>query len=409
MQNDRQRVGVVFGGPSVEHDVSVITAQQAIAVLSARHDPIPLYVARDGAWHTGDALKDVAAFATDPPEGGEPVELRLGRRDAPFATPARGRFRSDEPVHVDVVLNAIHGTGGEDGALLGALELAQLPFVGGGVGPAAVAMDKAIAKAVFRDHGIDVLDHHAADRDEWDADRKAVADAIEARGFPCFVKPVSLGSSIGVSRCESRDELEDALELGFELDRRVIVEAAAEGAIEVNCAVLGRPGGEYRPSEVEQPIGGGAGLTFEDKYLRGGGAGKGGGAAKGAPAKGASGGGAKDGGGMAGQDRLIPAPIPGKLRERIRETATSAHRALRFAGVARYDFFVFGDDDDARIVLNEPNTVPGSFAFYLFEPIGLPFADLLDELLAIAHAEAREARATTRSFDSVLLQMHHGG
>jgi D-alanine-D-alanine ligase len=403
--NRRLRVAVCFGGPSVEHDVSIISGQQLMSVLEERHEPVPVYLGRDGRWWTGDALRDVGAFGPDEPAGGEPCELRLGTAGSAFVSPGGGRLKRDREIVADVVICAIHGTGGEDGTLLGALEHAGLPYVGGGVAAAAVAMDKALAKLVIGAAGIDVNPHALVTREEFTADSAAAtARAAETAGLPCYAKPISLGSSIGVSHCADAGELEEALELCFELDRRALVEPALDDAIEVNAAVLGRPGGELRVSTLEQPVKGeGAALSFEDKYLRGG---KGGEGAKG-------GGGAKEGGepgGMASQDRLIPAPIPDSLTERISDAARRAHEALGFAGVVRYDFLVEDPEGQSpRVVLNEPNTVPGSFAFYLFEPSGLPFIELADALIEIAFAEAAERRATTRTFESVLLAQHRGG
>jgi D-alanine-D-alanine ligase len=388
-----QRVGVIFGGPSVEHDVSILTAQQVIAVLQDRHAPVALFIDREGRWWTGEDLRSVEAFATQPPHGGRPVELRLGGAQ-PFVEPSTGRLRGDRPVEVDIVLNAIHGTGGEDGALLGALELAKVPYAGRGVAAAAVGMDKHLAKVVLAAAGIDVLEHRRIERSEWESDRQAVLrELVERLGGTVVVKPCTLGSSIGVQRCAGEAEIEEALELAFELDRQAIVEPFAEGATELNVAVVGRPGGPYRVSEVERPLGGEDGLSFEDKYMSAGG--KGGGKSEAGGSKAS---------GMASQDRVIPADIDEALRERVRDLGRQAHAALRLAGIVRYDFFVLGD----RVVLNEPNTVPGSFAFYLFEAADLPVADLVDELLGIAIAEAREERSTTRVFESALLGMHVG-
>lgn len=402
MATPGQRIGVCFGGPSVEHDVSIISAAQLIAALAERHEPVPIYLARDGRWWTGEALRRVEAFGEDVPAVAEPCELRLGRADgACFVRPSSSRLRGDQPLRLDAVINAIHGTGGEDGALLGALDHTEIPYAGGGVGAAATAMNKATAKAVFRAAGIEVNPDVAIDRGEHARDPgAALARAREAVGLPCFVKPISLGSSIGVSRCASEAELEEAFELGFELDRAVLVEPALDAAVEINCAVLGRPDGELRASVCEQPVKGEAMLGFEEKYMSGG---------KGGGAKGADGAAKGEGGGMASQDRLIPAPIPDRLTARIQETAVRAQRALGFAGVSRYDFLVEDPSGEARVVLNEANTVPGSFSFYLFEPQGLSFAGLADELIDVALAEAAERRATTRSFDSILLETYVSG
>jgi D-alanine-D-alanine ligase len=397
-----QRVAVTFGGPSVEHDVSIISAQQLMAVMEPRHEPIPVYLARDGRWWTGDALGDIGAFGGDAPAGAEPCELRLGRDGSPFAAPGGSRFRGDRDLQVDVVVNSIHGTGGEDGSVLGALELSGLPYVGGGVTAAAVSMDKHLTKLVVAEAGIRVAPHALIHRDEFSRDRQAVLQRAREQGIPCYAKPATLGSSIGVARVTSPEELEEALELCFELDRIALVEPALDDFTEVNVAIIGARSTELRASAVEQPVRDAeAALSFEDKYLRS--AGKGG-EGKGGGDTAAKAGGASEG--MASADRLIPAPISDGAAEALVDTAKRAHHALGLFGVVRYDFFLKDVEGAPEIVLNEPNTVPGSFAFYLFEPAGLAFPDLADTLLDIAFAEAAERRATTRTFDSVLISEH---
>jgi D-alanine-D-alanine ligase len=392
------RVAVCFGGPSVEHDVSIISAAQLMSVLSERHEVVPVYMARDGRWWTGDALREITAYGTDEPPGAEPCELRLGSRGLAFFVPSTSRLGRDRQVPVDAVICAVHGTGGEDGSLLGALELSGFPYVGGGVGPAAAAMDKWLGKLVFRAAGVEVAPHTLIHREDFTRDREAVVQAAAGEhGTPCYAKPASLGSSIGVGRANDAHELDEALELCFELDRTALVEPALDDAVEVNVAILGGPGSELRVSAIEQPVRGeSAALSFEDKYLRGAGKGTG----KGAAAKGERG-----ADGMAGQDRIIPAPISETAAERVTEAAKAAHRALGFFGVVRYDFFLF-EGDEPRVLLNEANTVPGSFAFYLFEPVGVSFDELADALLDIALSEAAERRATTRTFESVLISAH---
>jgi D-alanine-D-alanine ligase len=398
-----QRVAVTFGGPSVEHDVSIISAQQLMAAMGPRHEPIPVYLARDGRWWTGDALREIGAYGGDAPAGAEPCELRLGRDGAPFAVPGGSRFKGDRDLQVDVVINAIHGTGGEDGSLLGALELSGLPYVGGGVTAAAVSMDKHLTKLVAAEAGIRVAPHTLIHRDEFTRDRQAVLERAREQGVPCYAKPATLGSSIGVARVTSPEELEEALELCFELDRIALVEPALDDYTEVNVAIIGARSTELRASAVEQPVRDAeAALSFEDKYLRG--AGKGGEGKGGGEAGAGKGGGASEG--MASADRLIPAPISDDAAEALVDAAKRAHHALGLFGVVRYDFFLKEADGAPEVVLNEPNTVPGSFAFYLFEPAGLSFPDLADTLLEIAFAEAAERRATTRTFDSVLIAEH---
>jgi D-alanine-D-alanine ligase len=262
-------------------------------------------------------------------------------------------------------------------------------------------MDKRLGKLVFQEAGVEVCPHTVIHRRDWTSDREAALRRASEQGMPCYVKPASLGSSIGVARVTEPAELEEALELCFELDLMALIEPALDDFVEVNVAILGSRTTELRASEVEQPVRDAeAALSFEDKYLRS--------AGKGGESKG--GGGAKEAGGsegMASADRLIPAPVSEAAAEALVEAAKKAHLGLGFFGVVRYDFFLKDPEGGPpQVVLNEANTVPGSFAFYLFEPAGLNFPDLADALLDIAFAEAAERRATTRTFESVLIAEH---
>lgn len=383
------RVGVAFGGRSVEHDVSIITGLQALGVLEERHVPVPIYIARSGRWYTGEALRELSIYQQD---GGDPdaeevhFDLHNGRLLRAAATGGsllRGR-RAPEPIELDVVVLATHGTQGEDGCLQGALELARLPYVGPPVGAAAAAMDKLMTKAMLRQAGLPALDCLALHRAEWDIGRGGcVARAQDAFDFPVYVKPASLGSSVGVSRCSNEAELAEALELGFELDRTCLVEPSVEGGIEVNCAAIGRPGVEARASVCEQPVAAEEFLSFEDKYMSG----------------------AKSSG-MKGAQRLIPAPLPEALTAQIQDLARRAFMAFGCAGVTRVDFLV---DSSETVYVNELNTIPGSFSFYLWEPAGLPFVQLMDELIDLALEDHREQLRTTTVFATNLLSERSSG
>lgn len=376
------RVGVAFGGRSVEHDVSIITGLQALDVLGERHEAIPIYIARSGRWYTGDALRDLGLYQRDGEDpGAEEIHFDLhgGRllREGSSGSLLRRRT-GPEPVELDVVVLATHGTQGEDGCLGGALELARLPYVGPPVGAAAAAMDKVTTKALLAQAGLPALEHLALRRERWEQDRGTLVSEVQQRlDFPLYIKPASLGSSVGVSRCTSEAELLEALELVFELDRLCLVEPAVEGGIEVNCAAIGRPGAQPRASVCEQPLAGEGFLSFEDKYMRGG-----------------------KGEGMKGAQRLIPAPIDEALTERIQDLAKRTFTAFGCAGVTRVDFLL---DAERNVYVNELNTIPGSFSFYLWEPAGLSFADLMDELLELALADHREKLRTTTVFDTNLL------
>ena len=401
----------MFGGRSVEHDVSIITGLQACEVLDARHEAVPIYIDREGRWFSGPSLRRIDTYRA-PTLDADPVTLDLGSgvlRSAAASGPAaparrRGLLRGgsgDAPApaapveqRLDVIIPATHGTQGEDGCLQGALELADIPYAGPTLECAVLAMNKAVTKSMLRAAEVPVVDDMTLRRSDYEREgADATVAKVKARfGLPVYAKPASLGSSVGVKRCGDEAELADALELAFELDRVALVEPAVEGGKEINCAVLGRPGAELRVSVCEQPLASADGyLSFEDKYMR-------------------QGGGKDPAGlkteGMAATDRIIPAPISDELTERVRELSRRTFAAIGGTGVARVDLLLDAQD---RLFVNEPNTIPGSFAFYLWEPAGLAFPDLLDELIDIALAEYGEKHQTTRTFDSNLLAMRGKG
>jgi D-alanine-D-alanine ligase len=387
------RVGVVFGGRSVEHDVSIITGLQACEELDARHEPVPLYIDRDGRWFAGGSLRDIDTYRADTVDA-EPVMFDVGSGRLRFKPVqqrrgmfGRGAGGSAQEQRLDVVIPATHGTQGEDGCLQGALELANVPYAGPTLESAVLAMNKTVTKSMLRAAEIPVLEDLTLRRSQYERQGpEAIVAKIKARfGLPVYAKPASLGSSVGVSRCTNEAELADALQLAFELDRVALVEPAIDGGMEINCAVLGRPGAELRVSVCEQPVASGDLLSFEDKYMREG--------AKGEAMKSE---------GMSSADRVIPAPISDEMTAHVQELSRRTFEVLGCTGVARVDLLL---DAQGRLFVNEPNTIPGSFAFYLWKPVGLSFPDLLDELIDIAMAEHAEKQQTTRTFETNLLAM----
>ncbi|MDE3230318.1 MAG: D-alanine--D-alanine ligase [Chloroflexota bacterium] len=383
------RVGMIFGGRSVEHEVSVLTAQQAIAALPRdKYTPVPIYIAKSGQWYTGDALLDLKNYS-DLDALQKLAEPVLFSADAsqpgllPRRAPERkgifgGRATPEVGVEpLDVAFPLLHGTHGEDGTMQGLLELADLPYVGCGVEAAAIGMDKLMTKVALRAAGVPVLPDYSLSRARWQREPDAVVEEIEALfPYPVFVKPVSLGSSIAVSNAEDRIALRFAIDLAATYDSRVMVEPTQQNIVEINCSVLGM-GDEARASTCERPVSAGT-LSYEKKYLAGG-----------------------KSDGMKGAQRIIPADISAELTAGIQARAVEAFRAIGAAGVARVDFLVRPADD--TIYVNEINTLPGSLAFYLWEASGLPFPELLTTLIGYAQARHREKRRTTFSFSSSLL------
>ncbi len=392
----RYPVAVFFGGPSPEHEVSVITGLQAVSALKERgHDVLPVYVSKGGRWYVGSGLDDIARFKDLAALERSATEMALapgpGRslRLVPLDQPIVGR---KEGILVDAVLLAFHGGAGENGGVQGLCESMGVPYTGSGVMASSVGMDKVRAKVLCQAADIPVVDWVEITEEDWLGEEDARLDAVvESLGFPAIVKPVHLGSSIGIGRVTDRDELESAIEEAFRYDASVMVERCVSNLREINCSVLGTAGNR-RISVLEEPVAGDGTLSFEDKYLRG------------------SGGKGTKGGveaGMASLDRIIPAPVSGQVTKHITDLAGRIFDALDASGVARIDFLM--DDVTHDVWFNEINTIPGSLSFYLWEPTGVPFGELLEQLLELAVERFETRSRRVRTFETNLLDTRAAG
>ena len=392
---ERLKVGVIFGGRSVEHDVSIVSAHQVMAILAEDHDVVPIYITREGLWYAGEGLNDLEVYRKQSwAEAGVEAFLPSSAGYGGLYVPPSGRLAKARTIPLDVVLPAIHGTYGEDGTLQGLLELAGIAYAGSAVTGSAAGMDKITMKAVFKAAGLPVVRDLVLDSERLIADENAVIDEIERTiGYPAFVKPSRLGSSVGIGKAPDRAALVDALDVARRYDNRLLVEVAMDGCDEINCSVLGGPGAEPRVSVCEQPVAWEEFLTFSDKYLRGG--------------KNAEQSNAKSGEGMAGLERRIPAPISDDLTKQVQHNALTAFKAIDAAGVARIDSFVNQETGEAWIM--EINTVPGSFAFYLWEATGVSFRQLMNEVIEIGIAAHKVKSELMFTFESNMLSGVEGG
>ena len=376
MSHHKLRIGILFGGRSGEHEVSLASARSVMRALDPmRYDIVPIGITHEGQWLTaGDPMARLAGGARNTAE----TDLGNGARRAlaPDATAARLPEVDATAVGatvvgataVDVIFPVLHGPYGEDGTVQGLLELVGLPYVGCGVLASALAMDKIACKHVFLSAGLPVAAFAAISRREWEAQREAVLSRIEASiGYPAFVKPANLGSSIGVGKAMDRVGLAGALDEAAQYDRRLLVEAAVPHAREIECSVLGNDDpmasvpGEVVPSNEFYDYGA--------KYIDG------------------------------RSQLLIPAPIPLEIAQRIREMAVQAFRVVDGAGLARVDFLMDGETN--RVFLNEINTMPGftDISMYpkLWEATGLAYPELVDRLIELAlerHADKSRSRTT---------------
>ncbi len=371
-----------FGGVSPEHEVSVLTAMQAMAALKeSSYELRPLYISKSGRWYTGDYLLDLKNYENlDKVEkNGIPCTFTKNSLGQPVLHELKKSWFS-KPVEFPVyaVLTAFHGSDGENGSFQGTCEVFNIPYTGSGVLASALGMNKVIAKKVAREAGIPVVKDVHFDEPNWIDHKDEIIKQIEAFAYPAVVKPVHLGSSIGVTVASDRVRLIEAIELAFRYDNSLLVEKAVYPLTEVNCSVLGTAT-QNRASVCEQPLGKTEILSFEDKYLSDENSSK----------------------GMASAERIIPAKISDSLREEIQKTACRIFSIFGASGVARLDFLVNSDTNE--FFFNEINTIPGSFSFYLWEKSEIKFNNLLEELIDIAIERHKQKNGRIRSYETNLL------
>ncbi len=382
MSSTKKTVGVIFGSRSVEHDVSVVTAQQVMQALRPeKYGVVPIYITRDGRWLTGPGLRDLKTFqADDVSEMMGIKEMIISPSTAhhgAITPPISGLLGRNRVQRLDVVFPVVHGSHGEDGTLQGLLELADLPYVGAGVMASALTRDKVMLKAILANDGFPVVKHMAFTRQEWVSGAEAVLERIEKTlTYPVFVKPASLGSSIGVARAKDAIEARTYINIAANFDRRLLIEEAVQDGIEINCAVMGST--DMKASVLEQPITWQEFLTYEEKYMR---------------SEGAA--------GMKGAERKIPAPISDELTQRIQQMAVEAFKAVDGRGLARVDFLV--REQAGEVFLNEINTIPGSMAFYLWQATGMSPSEVVDRLIDLALEAYADKRKTVYNYKTGLL------
>jgi len=382
------KLGVIFGSRAAEHDVSIISGLQILENADkSKYDAFPIYISRKGEWFIGEPLRDIKNL-----KNFDPNMKGLTRVCMPAIPGYNGlmsmeqgtgglfgkKNASSKVAELDCAILAMHGMNGEDGTLQGLFELADIPYSSAGVTGSAVGMDKIVMKAVFESMGLPVLPGKYFYRSECEKDMERVLSEAEKLGYPLFVKPANLGSSIGISRVNDRDALVEKIELALSFSRRILVERCIDPMREINCAVLGEPG-DVITSLCEEPLNGKDILSFDDKYLS-----------------------SDSSKGMSSAKRQIPADLTPEQEAQIRTYAERAFNALDFRGVCRVDFLIDVENGE-QIYVNEPNTIPGSLSFYLFEPAGIGFSQLLDRMLKVALKAKRDQDSLTRVYTSNIL------
>ena len=403
-------VGLLFGGRSVENEISVVTALQTLESMDKnRYEIVPIYIAKSGKWYSGEKLltvsnyKDMQTLLAQTPQ----VYMRPIYGDHNLYLVKKSLFGKDVLAKLDVVLPTLHGTNCEDGTLQGVLTSTGVPFVGCNTLASANGMDKITMKMILKECGIPVVDYFWFNDKEWYADRDAVIVRLENRlAYPVIVKPANSGSSVGIKAAHNREELIEAVDEAASFTTRVIVERLVTRLKEVNCSVMG----DYNDCETsvcEVPMRSGEILSYQDKYMRSGGG-------KNAGTKGAKMGGTK-GGGLSGESegmrstlREIPAKLQEGETERIQALAKETFKALSCDGLSRIDFII--DEEDRNIYVNEINTIPGSLSSYLWEYSGKKFPEVIDRLIELAFARSREESFKITDFGgNIFAAMPSGG
>ena len=382
------QLGVIFGSRSCEREVSIISAIQLMNHVNTDvYDVIPVYISETGIWYTGSKLRDIRTFQHFQPDqsGIERVILdTTAGSGALLATHGKkGLFTHQEQVvaaRMEVCLIVMHGLNGEDGTLQGLLELCNIPYSSTGVAGSAIGMDKIMMKQFFRGAGLPVLPGTWYTRTHWQDAREDVLDDVEKQlGYPVFVKPANLGSSIGVSRADNREELQDALELAYEYDRRVLVEKGLDEPMELNCSVLGYDE-DVSASPIEMPVVSAHHmLDFQEKYLQHGGS-----------------------KGMASLSRVLPAPIGDDLTKELQDLSCRIFRLMDCKGVVRIDYMF--DKQSGKTYITEINTIPGSLAFYLWEAGGVKYSELIDRMVRYAKLAWEDRNERNYAYTSNILE-----
>ncbi len=388
----KTKVALMFGGKTVEHEVSVISGIQALKSMDIdKYEVIPVYMTKENDMYTGADIGRIESYRDIPAllkHSQRVIMVNEGGRVQLVPYPAK-MFGGQKPVAIDIAFPVVHGTNVEDGALQGYLKTVGIPFVGPDVTSSAISMDKFITKAVLKEAGVPVLDAKVYTMADYEHPEKIADDIEKSFGYPVIIKPVNLGSSVGIGVAKSRDELIDAIDDAFRYAARVMAEHAISRLREINCSVLGDEN-EALASECEEPLTSGEILSYEDKYVNSGG--KKGGSKGGSGSKGA---------GMANLSRKIPAELSPEMREEIRELAVKSFKALGCCGVSRIDFMI--DEEEDKLYFNEINPIPGSLSFYLWEPVGVPYKELLDRMIQLALKRTRVEESLTFTFDTNIL------
>ena len=383
----KTKLGLIFGGRSVEHEVSIITAIETMNHMDKdKYEIIPIYISKQGLLYTGDILFDLEAYKNMEELMKKVNQITIvndGEKVNLLRYPIK-KFGENVINTIDVAFPVMHGTNGEDGTIQGYLELINVPYIGCDILSSSIGMDKIIMRKVLKESGLPVLDYVTFYSMDYMKDEEKYIEEINQKlTFPVIVKAGNLGSSVGIKKAKDSKELEEAIEFSMKFSDRIIIENAVVNLKEINCSVMGDMV-DAEASECEEPVSTDEILSYTDKYL----------------------GGSKTEG-MAASDKKLPADISDEIRDKIRKLAVETFKVLGCSGVSRVDFLL--DKDTNEIYINEINTIPGALSYYLWEATNKTFTQEIDELVELAYKRQRQREKRVYSYDQNILALVSNG
>ena len=383
------RVGVIFGGESVEHEVSIISSVQAMKRMdSEKYEIIPIYIGKDREWYTGKLLSNIDIYSDlDLLKKYAKNVVLTNKKDSFVLVNKKGLRRVVD--YIDIAFPIVHGTNVEDGTLQGYLELIGIPYVGSNLYSASIGQDKVFQKQILKSSNLPVVDYDWFFDSEYKDNEEEILKRIKKIGYPVMIKPARLGSSVGIGKAHNEEEVKMCIEEAIKYDEKILVEKVVDNLVEVNCSVLGNY--EYQSaSEIEEVMGADEFLSYRDKYLGG---------SKGKISKTGS-------KGMVSTNRILPARLDDKMTNEVKELSKSVFKVLNAAGVIRIDYLI--DKKTKKIYINETNTIPGSLSFYLWEATDKPYKELLDDLITLGIKTYKKKKRKVFSFETNISSNFNG-
>lgn len=371
-------IGVFFGSRSPEHDVSILTGQLIISGLKkCGYNVIPVYIDKKGKWYSDPKLASMKFFTQNQVDLDKKLEgFNIDFNKSTGKMVKQSGFLKSNTVF-DIAFPAFHGQNGEDGTFQGLCEMLNVPYVGCDVTSSAITMDKVLTKMIYKANNIPTVDFVSLNLNEWRLDKKSVLQKIKSLNLPVIIKPARLGSSIGISKAKKQKELEFGIEVALHYDEKVIVEKAVEDLMDVTCCLIGND--DPTPSLLQESVFSSGFFSYEDKYLKGGGAQT----------------------GKATQSIIIPARLDKKTTKEIQKAAKKAYKIIGCSGIARVDFLY--DKKTKKWYANEINTLPGTLYHHLWKKTGIEFEDLLKKLISFAEEKYQKKKQITYTFNSNIL------